>query len=197
MIKLSDYRTQTAFPAEMKTAERVALSHAFDNQKKKYSEHMKCIHIWADLESVDDDKLDFLAAENRTPFYNSNLAPDIKRQIIHNSIYWYMKMGTRKGMEEMIDTVFGSGKASVEEWYAYGGEPFHFRIAAGIDASQESIQEFLEHVNKVKNARSRMDQFIFQDANNLFIKNKTEPFYISCEPCNESCFCGTVPDCGL
>ena len=197
MIKLSDYQTQTAIPTEMRTAERIALSYAFDNQKKKYIERMKCVHVWAVLECVDDNKLDFLATESRVPFYNSNLEPDIKRKMIRNSIYWYMKLGTRQAMEEMIETVFGRGKAFVEEWYTYGGEPFHFRIAAGTEVEQESIQEFLAYVNKVKNARSRLDYFIFQGVGNLIMKNETEVFCVSCEPCAESCLCGTVPDCGL
>lgn len=197
MIKLSDYQTKMALPAEMKTAERIALSYAFDEQKKKYMERMKHVRIWADLETVDNDKLDFLAAENRVPFYNFNLEPDTKRKMIQNSIYWYTKLGTRRAMEEMIETVFGSGEASVEEWYEYGGDPFQFRIAARMDAAQESIQEFLAHVNKVKNARSRLEYFIFQNVGNLTISSGTELFYISCEPCQGTCLCGTMPDCGL
>lgn len=50
MIKLSDYRTQNALPAEMKTPERIALSYAFDRQKKKYINRMRRAYIWADLE---------------------------------------------------------------------------------------------------------------------------------------------------
>ena len=33
MIKLEDYRTEKALPAEMRTPERIALSYAFDMQK--------------------------------------------------------------------------------------------------------------------------------------------------------------------
>ena len=91
MIKLADYRTENALPSEMKTPERIALSYAFDVQKKKYFDRVRRVYIWADLESVSDDKLDFLAVENRVLFYSPSLAPSVKRNMIRNSIYWYMK----------------------------------------------------------------------------------------------------------
>ena len=121
MIKLVDYRTENALPSEMKTPERIALSYAFDRQKKLYFDRVKRLYIWADLECVSDDKLDFLAVENRVLFYSPSLAPNVKRNLIRNSIYWYMKLGTRQAMEEMIDTVFGNENTSVEEWFSYAG----------------------------------------------------------------------------
>ena len=60
MIKLADYRTEKALPAEMRTPERIALSYAYDQQKKKFLERLQNVYIWADLENVDDSKLDFL-----------------------------------------------------------------------------------------------------------------------------------------
>lgn len=148
MIKLIDYRTENALPSEMKTPERIALSYAFDMQKKKYFDCVRRVYIWADLESVSDDKLDFLAVENRVLFYSPSLAPSVKRNMIRNSIYWYMKLGTRQAMEEMIDTVFGNENTSVEEWFTYAGEPFHFRIAVGTEVTQTSIKEFLKYLNR-------------------------------------------------
>ena len=107
MISLKDYRTEDALPTEMKTIERRALAYAFDRQKQKYIDRIARVLIWADLEHVSDDKLDFLAVENRVLFYNSDLDPSVKRKLILNSIYWYTKLGTRQAMEEMIDIVFG------------------------------------------------------------------------------------------
>ena len=55
MIRLSDYRTETAFPAEMKTAERMALAYAYDRQKKLFLERLRRVYIWADLDNVDEN----------------------------------------------------------------------------------------------------------------------------------------------
>lgn len=94
MIKLADYRTEDAFPSEMKTASRCAAAYAFDQEKKRILEAKKRVLIWASLENVPDDKLDVLAVENRVLFYNSGLDPSIKRQLIQNSIYWYIFQST-------------------------------------------------------------------------------------------------------
>lgn len=193
MISLYDYQTENALPPEMKTPERIALSYAFDRQKKKFLERLKRVYIWADIEQVDDDKLDFLAVECRVLFYNSSLAPDVKRNLIRNSIYWYMKLGTRQAMEEMIDTVFGNENTSVEEWFTYAGEPFHFRIAVGTEVTQTSIKEFLYYLNRIKNARSRFDYMVFQNGITLTIYTQSdyEVFYYTF--CGEM-ECGTYPN---
>ena len=192
MIKLADYRTEKALPAEMRTPERIALAYAFDMQKKKFIERMERVYIWADLEKVDDNKLDFLAVENRVLFYNTGLAPAVKRNLIRNSIYWYMKLGTRQAMEEMIDTVFGNENTSVEEWYTYAGEPFHFRIAVGTEVTQTSIKDFLRYLKQVKNARSRFDYMVFQNGITLTIYQLSEYQKFLYTFCGDH-ICGTFP----
>lgn len=192
MISLYDYRTEDALPAEMRTPERLATCRAFDAQKKKYIERTKRVYIWADLENVADDKLDFLAVENRVLFYSTNLPPETKRSLIRNSIYWYMKLGTSQAMTEMIDTVFGNKNTSVEGWYTYSGEPYHFRIAVGTEVTTTSVKEFLNYLNKVKNARSRFDYMAFQNGVTLKFINKSEYQTFLYTFCGE-CECGTYP----
>lgn len=192
MIKLVDFQTRKAFPAEMRTPERIALAYAYDRQKKKFIDRMKRVYIWADLDQVDDGKLDFLAVENRVLFYNTALAPDVKRSLIRNSIYWYMKLGTRQAMEEMIDTVFGNENTSVEEWYTYAGEPFHFRIAVGTEVTQTSIKDFLRYLKQVKNARSRFDYMVFQNGITLTIYQLSEYQNFLYTFCGDH-ICGTFP----
>ena len=176
----------------MRTPERIALAYAYDRQKKKFIDRMKRVYIWADLDRVDDGKLDFLAVENRVLFYNTALAPDVKRSLIRNSIYWYMKLGTRQAMEEMIDTVFGNENTSVEEWYTYAGEPFHFRIAVGTEVTQTSIKDFLRYLKQVKNARSRFDYMVFQNGITLTIYQLSEYQNFLYTFCGDH-ICGTYP----
>ena len=192
MIKISDYRTETAFPAEMKTVERMALAYAYDRQKKLFLERMKRVYIWADLDNVDENKLDFLAVECRVLFYNSSLSPDVKRKLIQNSIYWYMKLGTRQAMEEMIDIVFGNENTNIEEWYTYAGEAFHFRVVVGTTVTQTSIKEFLLYLNQVKNARSRFDYLVFQNGISLTIYQRSEYEKFVYTFCGDY-ECGTYP----
>lgn len=157
MIKLIDYHTENALPYEMKTPERKSLSYAFDKQKEKFINKLTRAYIWAQLESVSDDKLDMLAVENRVLLYNSDLSPDIKRNLIANSIYWQTKLGTREAMEEMLDTFFDGEESKIIEWYEYGGEPYHFNIKTTASISDDDFSELRDMIDSVKNARSRLD----------------------------------------
>lgn len=87
---------------------------------------------------MDDDKLDFLAVEQRVLFYSTDLTPDVKRKLILNSIYWHMTLGTRKSMEEILNIIFKNENTKIEEWYEYGGEPYHFKVL--IDSEKQDLQ---------------------------------------------------------
>lgn len=193
MISLYDSNTFELFPAEMRTPERAALCYAVDRQIKKYIDRMKRVHIWANLEDVEDKHLDMLAVECRVLFYNTELPPDTKRKMILNSMYWYMKLGTSQAMKEMIDIVFDNNNTSVEEWFTYAGEPFHFRIAVGSDVTQTSISEFLRHLKKVKNARSRFDYLVLQNSVTLRFSTQEDFQNFIYTFCGEF-ECGTYPN---
>lgn len=170
MISLSEVGgLYLSTPANIKDARTKAFMYACDRQIKKLLERAEKIKVWCAIESVDEKYLDYMAADCRALFYNSSLAPDVKRKLIANSQYWYMKLGTSAAMEEMINIVFQNSDTSVEEWFSYGGNPFHFRVAVGKTVSKESIEEFLYYLSKVKNARSIFDYLSFRKNEKAFL----------------------------
>ncbi len=159
MIKLAEYESAKAFPAEMKTPERIALAYAFDRQKRKFIQCMERVYIWADLEKVEERYLDALAVENRVLFYDSALPLDAKRNLIRNYLYWHIKLGTRGALEEIINIIFNNENTSIEEWQEYGGEPYHFRVL--VDPGKTNLQVDMEaiiyKINLYKRAAARLD----------------------------------------
>lgn len=193
MISLYDSVTYNHIPSEMKTPEYEAFCYAVDNQVKKAFIRTRRAHIWANLEDVADEHLDLLAVECRVLFYNSDLAPEIKRKLILNSMYWYMKLGTSQAMREMIDIVFENYNTTVEEWHTYGGEPFHFMVAVDSNVTQISISEFLRYLNTVKNARSRFDYLILQNSAVIRLTTYSDFYNFVYTFCG-GMECGTYPD---
>lgn len=159
MIKLADYESAKAFPAEMRTPERIALAYAFDRQKKKFIQCMDRAYIWADLEKVEERYLDALAVENRVLFYDGTLASDVKRNLIRNYLYWHIKLGTRGALEEIINIIFDNKNTSIEEWQEYGGEPYHFRVLVdpGKNNLQVDMEDIIYKINLYKRAVARLD----------------------------------------
>lgn len=180
MIKLLDYCTETAFPIDMKSPERIALAYAFDQQKRKFLNHIKNVYLWADIDNVDEDKLDFLATENRVLFYDTSYSSETKRRLIENSIYWYMILGTREAMTRIIDIIFENENTSIEEWYKYGGTPFHFRIL--IDSSNKNalidMKDIEYKINLYKRLSTHLDSINIRKVvkGKIYIANNIEVF---------------------
>lgn len=195
MISLSEVGgLYLSTPANIKDAQTKAFMYACDRQIKKLLERAEKIKVWCAIESVDEKFLDYMAADCRVLFYNSSLPPDVKRKLIANSQYWYMKLGTSAAMEEMINIVFQNNDTSIEEWYSYAGEAFHFRIAVSSAVTTVEMSEFLKYVNEVKNARSIIDYLVLQSRSTLILQNNSDYRRLSFEPCSDDFFCGTAPD---
>lgn len=195
MINLSEVGgLYLSTPANIKDARTKAFMYACDRQIKKMLERAEKAKVWCAVESVDERHLDYMAADCRALFYNSSLAPDIKRKLIANSQYWYMKLGTSAAMEEMINIVFQNNDTSIEEWYSYAGDAFHFRIATSSAVTTVEMSEFLKYINEVKNARSIFDYLVLQSRSTLILHNDSDCRRLSFEPCSDDFFCGTVPD---
>ena len=165
MISLSEIGgLYQSIPANLKDARTKAFAYACDRQIERLLKCAEKTKVWCDIENVDEKYLDYLAADSRALFYYSELAPDVKRELIINSPYWYMKLGTLTALEEMVTTVFGEGK--VEEWFQYGGEPYHFRIhVTNANVSSEQNKMFKEMLRGIKRLSAQLDaiEYIFQD----------------------------------
>lgn len=195
MTNLSDVGgLYQSIPSNMKDARTKAFMYACDKQIKKLLDRAEKIKVWCAIDSVDDKYLDYLAADCRALFYNSLLAPDVKRKLIINSYYWYMKLGTSAAMEEMIDTIFQNNDTTVEEWYTYAGDAYHFRVATSSTVTTVAINEFLKYINEVKNARSIFDYLVLQSGSVILLENDTEVYKTDYESTSEDLHCGTNPD---
>lgn len=183
----------STFPTNLKDAQTESFTYAVDLQIKKLLERSERAKVWCAIDSIEPEYLDLIAAESRTLFYNSTLPDSAKRNLIKNSIYWYMKLGTSEAMQEMIEIVFNNTNTSVEEWYTYAGEEFHFRIATSSNISDIAISDFLKYINEVKNTRSIFDYLILQSGNTLTFRNETKVIPVYMQPCGEG-LCGEYPD---
>ncbi len=114
--------------------------------------------IYVHLDSQKDEVLDLIAAEMKTQYYSSGLDRETKLRLIGNTMRWHIQAGTAGAVQEMIQTVFGSGE--VMEWFEYGGEPFYFRIRADDDLTPDMLDEFKERISRVKNTVSTLETIL-------------------------------------
>lgn len=116
---------------------------------------LKCI---ADVKSMPEWRLDELAWEYNL-LYDESADIETKRQWIDEALLFYALSGTAAGIEKYLKAAFNT--AMVEEWFAYGGDPFHFRVTVSGQWSAESNAWAYETIERIKNVRSLLDSITF------------------------------------
>ena len=75
---------------------------------------------YADIDSLSEETLDQLAADNRAMYYDESLPVEKKRDIVKRSLIWYGQAGTVGATKELLETIFGGGTRLIENPY---GDP--------------------------------------------------------------------------
>lgn len=82
-----------------------------------------------------------------------------KRNAIDAAVYIHRHKGTVAAVTRAVNAVLDD--AEVEEWFAYGGEPFHFRIVSeGRFTGEADYRRLIRLVESAKNARSWLEAVV-------------------------------------
>lgn len=176
MVSYFDGQISDILPENIaKKPEVQALSYALQQGCRLLYKYSRRLYIYSNLDAQPEEIIDLMAAELRTQFYGSNLDIEKKKQLVRNTLTWYMTAGTPEAIEGLLSTVFGWGR--IEEWFEYGGRPFYFKPVIGIEASQEEVNIFLKFLKLVKNTRSWLDAIVYsavidnKDLEKVVLKN--------------------------
>ena len=135
-----------------------SLQIAFDQRLDWASKINYTLH----LNDLDDVILDYLLWEKCIGWaegLTSETTREQKINLINAAIELHRTKGTPYAVELLINILFGDGK--VEEWFEYGGEPYHFRVVTtNPTATNDKAQQFIEAINYVKNERSHLENVI-------------------------------------
>lgn len=156
MISFYDGQLTDIMPGNItKKPEVKALSYALQQACRLLYRYSQRLYIYSDLEEQPEEVIDLLASELRTQYYRSTLDLDTKRQLVKNTLIWYMSAGTPAAVEELVRIVFGDGK--VTEWFEYDGNPYCFKIITDAVLTENMMSYFSRMIRKVKNTRSHLD----------------------------------------
>ena len=133
----------------------IALSNSLNPKLKEIAEEIKLCLIYSRIDELSVELLDELAWQMHVDFYSADLSIESKIQIIKNSRRWHKLKGTLAAVEEAANIVFG--RAWIQEWFEYGGEPYMFKVnveASNRGASPEDFTLLEKLINAYKNKRS-------------------------------------------
>ena len=124
---------------------------------KKSMDETGAAAIYCRIDDLPENVLDILAVDLKVDWYNYEGTLQEKRRTIKDSWYVHRKMGSVAAVERALCDIWP--QSIVEEWFDYGGDPYHFRIILEALANDEPIypERAVERVRMFKPARSAMD----------------------------------------
>ena len=197
MIKLTDARLTDALPKTLAEQPWVqALAEASRKMRRRVMAYADRTRLFCDIGEASEEALDALAVELQTPLYKNDYPLTVKRQIVKNSMLYYIRSGTRGAVEELLADIYQG--AEVEEWFEYGGKPNYFRVAIDISRTTVSVAEMtpaeLESwLYSVKRASSALESLSYMIRHAITIGCKVEAFLQSPPECG-TLECGTYPE---
>lgn len=150
--------THMSLPPNLRESEDKAYAYAFDRQMKKLLALAEKLNVWSDLDGVNPRYYDYIAANLRTPYYDSKYSDSQKLRLIKRTFETYRFAGTAKAIEQLITAVFSD--ARFVPWYEYAdgpGEPYHFKIVTAGIPSVDGKALLETMLKRVKAARSIID----------------------------------------
>ena len=108
-------------------------------------------------------RLDEMAWELGAEWYDYEADIDAKRAQIDGATEFYHRLGTPSAMLNALEAVYGAGQ--LEEWFEYGGEPYHFRLqVTDASAAEKNKEKLNKLVSIVKSLRSTLDGIYYSGA---------------------------------
>lgn len=116
------------------------------------------VRIISNIDGLNETVLDILARDFKVDWWDQEYSVEEKRRTLKGSWRVHKTLGTKAAVETAIRAIYPL--TTVEEWFEYGGEPYHFRL--NIDITSDSgdrvrQRRVLERLNFYKSLRSHND----------------------------------------
>ncbi|MCP4747970.1 MAG: phage tail protein I [Desulfobacteraceae bacterium] len=136
-----------------------AAAEALDKHIRAVNDAIGNILLYSRIDDLLEDQLKHLAWQWHVDFWDDDLPIDKLRTLVKQSYAWHKKKGTPAAVEEMVKDVLGGGY--IQEWFQYGGEPYHFNIYSNSPPDDtETFSRLMLAVNTAKNERSVLNEII-------------------------------------
>lgn len=116
------------------------------------------LSLYPRIDELPEALLDILAYDFKVDWWDRNYSIEEKRRTLKGSWYVHKHLGTKAAVETAIRAIYPL--TTVEEWFEYGGEPYHFRLNIDITSDSGDMarqRRVLERLNFYKNLRSHND----------------------------------------
>lgn len=175
-----------------KEPEFLAIAYALKMAVRKLKRQVDTSALYADIDNLQEEAVDTLAAELSVRGYDQGMPLVVKRSAVKSAMLYWTYAGTAKSIRTLIQGLYGD--AQLEEWYSYDGEPYHFRVGIDITDQQQTVpmfttEEMRDFLKGVQRVSAWLDDVSFVIRPVLKVKQSSALY--TCNPAH----CG-VPNCG-
>lgn len=122
-------------------------------------EEIDRVRIISNIDGLDEAVLDILARDFKVDWYDPDYSLEEKRRTLKDSWRVHKTLGTKAAVERAISAIYP--ETTVEEWFEYGGEPYHFRLRINLANDSGDItkqRRVFQRLNFYKSLRSHVDE---------------------------------------
>lgn len=135
-----------------------ALAEATAEALEKRLEELERLRIVPNIDGLEEELLAILARDFKVDWWDPSYTLEEKRRTVKGSWRVHKTLGTKAAVETAIRAIYPL--TTVEEWFEYNGEPYHFRLNIDITSDsgdRERQRRVLERLNYYKSLRSHND----------------------------------------
>lgn len=158
-MKIQDIDIEKLLPAFMREdGANKGIAAVLSDALRSISADIPKLSTFDALEKLNTAELDDLAQELNCLWYDKAFTDTEKRVLLAQSDQTFARIGTVAAVEGVIQSIFGNG--IVEEFWEYGGEPHHFKIAIPDPSAltEERKAKLLRILEKVKRKSQWLDE---------------------------------------
>jgi len=136
----------------------VALAEAIAGLLVQHRQEIDRLSIYPHIEKLDEALLDILAHDFKVDWWDSDYTLEEKRRTLQSSWQVHKTLGTKAAVETAIRAIYPA--TQVNEWFEYGGEPYHFKLNINIthdDVDVGKQRRVMDRLEYYKNLRSHLD----------------------------------------
>lgn len=163
MSEFSKDSMLAALPLPLSGTGRIyALAAAVAESFGRQYEDAGAIAVYAAIDALPDVLLDRLAVDFKLDWWFPDATTDVKRNLLKSVWSVHRSLGTAGAVQRVISDAFAG--ATLQEWYDYGGQAYHYRLTADLGGklmSDEDIEALLAAAKYFINLRSVLDKVTF------------------------------------
>ncbi len=153
----------------------------------------RLLALYTRIDELDEALLDILAKDFHVLWYLYDGTLEAKRAQIKSCFYVHRKLGTKAAMVTALSDICPGSE--VNEWFDYGGDPYHFRVILDVTEQVTPINHSMieNYINIFKSLRSVLEEntIIYRSRNTVLVGVTSNYVLYSIR------ICGTYPEAAV